>query len=123
MRIAIPVFGTKISPRFDCAGNVLMVDVTDGSVTARRLESIEPFRWRHQINALRERGVEVMLCGGIRRCDYLLLVRVGINVYAGLVGEVEDILAAFLRGEIANEEPGKISRRKQVRRRRGSRGR
>jgi predicted Fe-Mo cluster-binding NifX family protein len=123
MRIAIPVFGTKISPRFDCAGNVLMVDVTDGSVTGRRLETIEPFRWRQQINALKEKGVEVLLCGGIRRCDYMMLVRIGINVCAGLVGEVDDIIDAFLRGEIAAEKTGEFSWHMHARRRRGSRRR
>jgi predicted Fe-Mo cluster-binding NifX family protein len=121
MRIAIPVFGSKISPRFDCAGNLLLVDATDGSVSERWMESIEPFRCRQQMDALREKGVEVILCGGIRRCDYLLLVRSGINVYAGLVGEVDDILDAFLQGKIRAGEEDKITAHFHARRRRAFR--
>jgi predicted Fe-Mo cluster-binding NifX family protein len=120
MRIAIPVFGSKISPRFDCAGHMLMVEVTDGSVAGRWMEAIEPFRWRQQLNALKEKGVEVMLCGGIRRCDHFQLISIGVRVHAGLVGEVDDILAAFLRGEIAAGTMVKNTKRKHARRRRGS---
>lgn len=121
MRIAIPVFGANISPRFDCASSVLMVDVTDGAVTGRRMEAVEPFLRRHQLDVLRRKGVEVLLCGGIRRCDYFWLVRSGITVHAGLVGEVEELITAYLQGKIQSEEPDRTARQNHARRRRASR--
>ena len=106
MRLALPMFGEKISPRFDCAARLLIVEVQGGAIRGRREESIEQIHRQSRIGFLLERKVNVLLCGGIRRRDYFSFVNAGIDVYAGLTGEAEDVLEAFLNGRIPRINSG-----------------
>jgi len=103
MRIAIPVFGTRISPRFDITQKFLVIDIEDGSVTERREVSFETQPPLKRILFLKEQGVDTLLCGGIRRCDYFMIDEMRISIYASLIGEVEEILSSFIDGSL---EPG-----------------
>jgi len=106
MRLALPKFGQRISPRFDCAARLLIVEVQGGAIQSRREESMEDLHRRYRIGLLLKRKVDVLLCGGIRRCDYFSFVNAGIDVYTGLMGEAEDILEAFLKGRIPGINSG-----------------
>jgi len=106
MNIAIPTFRSRVSPRFDLAAGLLIVRVQGNRVLGRgeeRLDNI--YGWR-RIRFLTSRNVNVVLCGGIRRCDYFAIMDSGIDVYAGLMGEIEDVLEAFLRGDIVTNGNG-----------------
>lgn len=96
MRIAIPIFGPRVSPRFDCAADMTIVDVHDGVVRGRSRDSIKELRSWQRVERLVELGVEVVLVGGVRRCDYCALVAAGLEVYSGFTGEAEDALQRFL---------------------------
>lgn len=96
MRIAIPIFGPRVSPRFDCAADVTIVDVRDGVVRGRSRDCIKELRSWQRVERLVELGVEVVLVGGMRRCDYWALVAAGLEVYSGFTGEAEEALKRFL---------------------------
>ena len=109
MIIAIPIFGTRISPRFDCAVNLLIVTTRDDEISSREENSMEQLPWCKRIEILVQKEVDTVLCGGIRRCDFFLLTNAGMNVYAGLTGEVDSILHSFLAGEIIGDGLDKAS--------------
>lgn len=119
MIVAIPIFGTRISPRFDCAPHAVLFDLAEGTIRDRREESIAHLHWRSRITFLVERKVDVLLCGGIRRCDFFFLAEYGIDVHPGLVGAVDDVLNAFIRGEISHMKTGERSPAPRSGRRRG----
>ena len=100
MIVGIPVFGNRVSPRFDGAPALLLVDVSNGDVTPNKERSMIDARGWQSAEFLKSRRVEVLLCGGIRRCDYFSILDSGIEVYPGLMGEVDEILDTFLRGEL-----------------------
>lgn len=103
MRIAMPIFGTRVSPRFDIARRLLIVDLADGAVKERQEVSFEIQPPLKRILFLKEQGVDTLLCGGIRRCDYFMIDEMRISIYASLIGEVEEILSSFIDGSL---EPG-----------------
>jgi predicted Fe-Mo cluster-binding NifX family protein len=106
MNIAIPTFRSRVSPRFDLAASLLIVQVQGNRILGRgeeRLDNI--YGWR-RVRFLTSRNVNVVLCGGIRRCDYFAIVDSGIDVYAGLMGEIDDVLEGFLRGDIVTNGNG-----------------
>ena len=119
MLVVIPIFGTRISPRFDCAPHLVFFDLREGTISDRREESIAHLHWRSRITLIVERKVDVLLCGGIRRCDIFLLAESGIDVRAGLVGAVDDVLNAFMRGEILQMKIDACSPAPRSRRRKG----
>ncbi len=104
MRIAIPMFGTRVSPRFDNAPSLMIVSASDGAILDRSIESMDDIYGQHRIGLLSGGGAEVLLCGGIRRCDYFAILDAGIEIYPGLMGEAEDVLDAFLQGRLPKGE-------------------
>jgi len=103
VKIAIPTFATRVSPRFDCAQSLLLVTIDEGGVSSR--EELEVTGWApHQrINLLAELGVGTVICGGIDRWSTALLQSAGITVYGWVTGEAEDALAALLQGDLDSE--------------------
>lgn len=101
MDIAIPVFGTRVSPRFDGAPSILLIRVTNGAVHGRATESMEDVGGWQRTRLLAGHNVDVLLCGGIRQSDYFSIVNAGIEVYPGLMGEVDEVLDAYLKGRLS----------------------
>ena len=103
MQIAIVTFGSRVSPRFDCAQSVLLVRAEESKVVGK--EEIFSTDWApHQrVAELAKRNVEVVICGAIDRWSAESLDAEGISILAWITGEVEDALACFLRGELVPE--------------------
>lgn len=106
MRLAIPTFGTRISPRFDCAPGLLLIEIDRGRITRRTEESLNGIPAWERIPYLAKRQVEVILAGGIRRCDYHAAQEEGLKVHAGFMGEAEEILRRYLAGTLPRFGPG-----------------
>jgi len=103
MKIAIPTFGTRVSPRFDCAQSVLVVTHDEGVETER--EEVAAAHWapHERINRLLELGVDTVVCGGIDRWSTASLQSAGVTIYALVANEVEDALSALLEGDLDAE--------------------
>ncbi|VEN73717.1 hypothetical protein EPICR_20184 [Candidatus Desulfarcum epimagneticum] len=100
VKIAIPIFNTRISPRFDCAKRFLVVSLGAGSVDQQALtaESWSPLE---RVSKLKEWGVNILICGGIDRSSERLLNGFeDLVVYSWVTGEAEDALQCFLKGKL-----------------------
>lgn len=104
MKIAIPTFGNRVSPRFDCAQSVLIVTVDDGQLGER--EELVASSWApyERINKMVEFGVDAVVCGGIDCWSAESLESSGITIYGWVTGEIEDALAALVRGDLYTED-------------------
>lgn len=121
MRIALPIFEGHISSVFDWAERLLMFD-SDGHVSARREVDIGGLSPAPRARRLRELGVEKLLCGGISAPLVALVEEQGVEVVAGLVGEVDAVISAFASdalGDPAFAMPGWRCCGRRGRRRRG----
>ncbi len=100
MRVAVPVWEKRVSPVFDTARRLVMVDL-EGDEPASRitLPLTEPFAPR-RARLLRIWGVEVLICGGISPYLARLIAAYGIRVVPGVRGDAEEVLRAFRRGRI-----------------------
>ena len=100
MKVAVSVFRGCVSPVFDWARILLVVEREGGRETSRReteLGSMAPaFRGRR----LAELGVETLLCGGISAPVAALVESQGVRVMAGLVGAADAVLDAFFAGRL-----------------------
>jgi predicted Fe-Mo cluster-binding NifX family protein len=95
--IAFPSFGTRISPRFDCAQTILVVKVKAGEIVERRDLSTKNWSPLEKVRELARLGVEMIVCGGIDRLTLNYCRKNSFKVYAWLAGEMEEILADMLR--------------------------
>jgi len=103
MKVAIPTFGSRVSPRFDCAQFFLIVTVDDGHPGEREEVAASSWAPHERINKLVEFGVDTVVCGGIDCWSAESLESAGIAVYGWVTGEIDDALAALVRGDLASE--------------------
>lgn len=103
MKIAIPIFGTRVSPRFDYAREFLLSKTANGMVIEREELPAEGLTALTRVRMLLELGVDTLICGGIDRISSQQLSFSGIRIYSWVTGEAEGALNCFLRGEL---EPG-----------------
>ena len=103
MRIAIPLFDKRISPRFDCAQSFLLAAAENGDIIER--EELFTALWTplKRVNKLSDLGVDMLICGGIDRVSLQRLMSYGVKVHSWVTGRAEDALHSLLRGEL---EPG-----------------
>ena len=103
MKIAIPTFGTRVSPRFDCAQEIAIVTVGEGRLSERLELPASDWPPHERIHRLRELGVDTVICGGIDRWTTRALQSAGVTIYGWVAGEVGDALAALLKGDLDEE--------------------
>lgn len=114
MKVAIPLFGSRVSPRFDCAPDILFATVDGGKVASREKFSI--LRWHpfQLINQLLQMGAEVVICGAIDAFAARFLAQRGLRVIPWVTGQAEEALKLFIEGRL---EPGIILQPRGKRRR------
>jgi predicted Fe-Mo cluster-binding NifX family protein len=100
MRVAIPIRGERISPVFDSAGQVLVVDLDDGQERSRCVAPLPADPLVGRVTRLEELGVKVLICGGISRALRGLIEAGGICVRSWTAGPVEEVLEAYRQGRL-----------------------
>jgi len=125
MRIALPKWQNRVSPLFDVAMTVMVVDVDQmREIQRRELSFSNETPVARAIRVASER-CDVLICGAISPSLKAVLHASGVQVITDICGPVNEVLAAFQRGNLADEHaylmPGTGNRRRARRRWRGGR--
>ena len=104
MKIAIPLFGTRISPRLDCAKEILLIHAEE---KVRKVVSFEEtdFQTGHtgeNIEFYLSNKIAVIICGGISIEMQELLIKHKIKVISWVTGEADKALDLFLEGKLVS---------------------
>ena len=105
MKIAIPVFHTKVSPRFDQAQGFLLLETENAVVIARENLTTKGWSVLTKMKFLVDLEVKTLICGGIDRASLQYLSFKGLKIYSWVTGEVEDAVSCFLSNRM---KPGII---------------
>jgi predicted Fe-Mo cluster-binding NifX family protein len=100
MKVAIPIFGPRVSPRFDYAPGLLLFDLEAGRVVGSEKFSLQDWDRFQRLQKLRELGVQTLICGGIDGNSAQILSDYGIRVIAWVAGEADEAMRCFLRGKL-----------------------
>ncbi|GBC59854.1 hypothetical protein DENIS_0795 [Desulfonema ishimotonii] len=106
MKIALPVWGERISPVLDTAATLLIITSDNGKPEVR--SEIKPDtdtdgicrRWAF----VRDSDIDVLICGAVSRSLSQMLRAAGIEVISGIAGLTEEVLSAYHRGDLM--QPG-----------------
>ena len=95
MTVAVPVHESRVAPLLDVAREVLVVDVQEGEEVGRSALDLTGLPASLRVDVLSRRGVNTVICAGL--CGHLwrLLQMWEIDVVAGVVGDVEQVIRAF----------------------------
>jgi predicted Fe-Mo cluster-binding NifX family protein len=100
MKVAIPIFGPRVSPRFDYAPGLLLFNLEDGKVVGSEKFSLQAWDRLQRLQKLQEFGVKTLICGGIDGNSVQILSDYGIRVISWVVGEADEAMQFFLEGKL-----------------------
>ena len=100
MKVAIPIFGPRVSPRFDYAPGLLLFNLEDNRVVESEKFSLQAWDRLQRLQKLRELGVKTLICGGIDGNSAQILSDYGIRVIAWVAGEADEAMRCFLQGKL-----------------------
>jgi len=103
MRVAITVWNDRISPVFDTASRIVLVDVERGAERGRRIVEVGVDSFPTQrARRLTELEVNVLICGAISRPLAELVSASGVVVIPWVSGPVEGVLRAYLTKRLSD---------------------
>jgi predicted Fe-Mo cluster-binding NifX family protein len=102
MKVAIPLWQGRVSPVFDEANRILIIDISNGRVQYRQEESLLSHNPFERAQALPKFGVDLLICGMISQMQQTALDSAGIRIIPHICGPMEEVIAAFLDGRIEN---------------------
>lgn len=102
MRIAVPDWKGRVSPVFDVARQVLVVEIDGERELGRTTENLGQTLPPLRADELARQGVNVLLCGGISVPLLRMLEAHGIRVIPGISGDVNQVLHGYLAGHLTD---------------------
>lgn len=100
MKLAIPLFGSRVSPRFDCAPAFLIVIVEQGHEIQRQVLAAVGWTPEQRVAELKALAVNAVICGGIDRWSAEVLRTAGVKVHNAVTGDADEVLALEIRSEV-----------------------
>ena len=102
MRLAVPIWNERVSPVFDTAKWLLLVEVEHGAEAGRQMVevAVAPFPTQRACR-LTELHVNVLICGAISRTQAGFVSAARIELIPWVAGPVEDVLRAYLAGRLS----------------------
>jgi len=100
MRIAITQWGARVSPAFDTARALLLVDLHAGNERGRFQASLEGLDLGARVRRLAQLEVDLLICGAVSRAAQARLAARGIALRPEVCGQWEEALAAWREGRL-----------------------
>lgn len=111
-RVALPLYGNRVLPRFGLARDFALVDVDCAGKSILGVERREwpSWRWPSVPAWLKDEGAAGVLCSGIHPRFQQALQDEGLWVVWGFMGEVEEVLQLWLlQGAVEGRAPAASS--------------
>lgn len=104
MRIAIATWQGRISPVFDTARRLLLVDAENGTEAGRSEKALPQAFPPQRVARLKELGIDVLICGAISRPLAGVIAASGIVLVPFISGETDQVLTAYLHKELPSPQ-------------------
>lgn len=99
MKVGITVWDDRISPVFDAARMLLVVEIEGSEPVSRELLPCSPARIGDFIGLLREQGVCELICGAISKGPASMLEDSDIGLIPFIAGMVDPVLEMYALGQ------------------------
>ncbi len=119
VKVALTVWEERISPVFDFARMLLVVEIEGREVVGRRYEPFGFDRVLRRVAMLSDLDVEVLICGAVSEPVANMIEARGIRLVPFVTGSVDQVLDAYLKNILAAPDfrmPGCGGRRRRRRR-------
>jgi predicted Fe-Mo cluster-binding NifX family protein len=100
MKVALSVWKEDISTVFDSADQLLVLELDGADCRKQTVIRLNAADVLGRANQIKEKQIDVLICGAISRSLENALTSQGIRVYAFVRGSVEEVYAAYKKGEL-----------------------
>lgn len=102
MRIAVTYENGNVFQHFGHTEEFKVYEVEDGKVTGTEIVGSNGSGHGALASLLDDKGIDVLICGGIGGGAQAALTEKGIELCAGAEGDADEAVKAYLRGELVN---------------------
>lgn len=95
MKLALPVWGNRLSPVFDSARRLLIVQIKNNKVTDRQYKMFDPGHYPDLIQMLHNFKVDALICGAVSKESENNLRSGGIDLIPFVSGRVDKVLESY----------------------------
>lgn len=116
IRIALPHWRGRISPVFDVARQVMIIEAEGGVEQSRGNVIFNVDDPGRRVQRLIDTGAQVLICGAISRSMEVAIASAGIDVIPQTCGDLEAVAQAYREGRLTPEAflaPGSGGRRRR----------
>ncbi|MBI9084641.1 MAG: NifB/NifX family molybdenum-iron cluster-binding protein [Desulfobacterales bacterium] len=103
MKVAFATWSHRISPVFDVARQVHIVEVDAGGIVGESMASLDSDISLQKALRLAELGVSVLVCGAISRPVRRAIEGYGIDVMSFVVGDLQEVISAWQAGTLGQD--------------------
>jgi predicted Fe-Mo cluster-binding NifX family protein len=104
MKIAIPIYNSNVSNVFDFAHRLLLVEIENGKEATRSEVALESQLLPQRVGQLKSLDVDILVCGAISRVLAKMVTASGIQLLPYVTGRVDDVLGAYLAGQLVQPQ-------------------
>ena len=102
--IAIPVFGSRVSPRLDYTESLQLVKIENGAIQNKEIVKLLSLSRFEKINMLVRIHPNVIICDGVSDLSYEKLITNNIKVFPWIHGEVDAVIDKYLNGKLKQSD-------------------
>jgi len=104
MKLAVPIYNDSVSNVFDFAHRLLLVEIENGKEANRSEVALNSSLLLQRVGKLKNLEVDVLVCGAISRVLANMVTTSGIQLLPYVTGRVDDVLQAYLAGQLVQPE-------------------
>ncbi len=100
MRVAIPLYGNRVSPRFAFSERMLVADINDRRVLQQEILRTGRMVDHQRLEQLSSLGIDVFVCGAADPSFLAEAGSVDIRTIPDVAGELDEVLDLLVRGRL-----------------------
>lgn len=99
MKVAMTVWGNRISPVFDSAQTVLLAHIEDGEIVGQRREFLPRLVASGIARMLVEKDIDTLICGAISERPAQIIQQADVKLLSFISGNADRFLAVYAADE------------------------
>ena len=99
MKVALTVWGKRISPVFDSAQMLLISEIENSKIIKKEYETFNPESSHQLADLLNKQKISVLICGAISEVPANMIETYGIKLIPFISGSVDEILQSYAQNE------------------------
>jgi predicted Fe-Mo cluster-binding NifX family protein len=103
MKVAVPTWRDRVSPVFDVAQHLLLVELTDAAEVSRQEVWLHEADAAQRVRRLEDLHVRTLVCGAVSQSLKAALDSCGIEVIDQICGDADEVVLAYRQGTLHDE--------------------